>query len=174
MVDLRREFADLIEDYGSYYLLVRSNRKKHCKCVDKLYNTAEKKCPICLGTGYVNVAEKVKGRDSMAAMPVSLPRLGQLSEPGNISIPAKEFFLDHTSRPEKEDLIVVCQWDGIKPIFDEYTEIHRISYVQALRADDGRIEYFIASAEGQLLKKKAILHNIQTNANRINYYVTVR
>jgi hypothetical protein len=174
MVDLRREFKNLIENYGSYYLIVKANRQRECKCVDQLYKTPKKECPICLGTGFINAVEKIKGRDTMSSMPVSLPRIGEMAEPGVISIPARDFYLEYTARPEAQDLLIICEWNGLRPIFDEYTEIHRIGYVQPLRGDNGRIEYFLASAEGQLIKEKAILHNIGVNADKINYYITVR
>ena len=164
MVDLREELAYILENYGSDYLLIRIDKKIKCSCVDGLYNTGKDNCPICLGTGYLTYAEKVRGRAAMASIPETLPRMINTAEPGQIAVPAKQFYLKDTIRPKRNDLIVACEWNGNKPAFDEYTEIFEINESEPNRADNGRIEYFIASAHGDPVNLNIKLANIKKNA----------
>ena len=174
MVDLRKEFDGIIKEFGRHYLLVRNDKTQRCSCVDTLYNTAKDKCPICLGTGYINSVEKLAGRDTVAAVPETLPRMITNTEIGNMAVPSRRFYFYYDTMPKRQDLVIVCGWNGNKPIIDEYTEIYEINHVEPKRADNGRIEYFIASSSNNPINASAKLHNMITNANRVTYYVTVR
>lgn len=172
-IDLRQELAMLFQDYGSEYLLISNDKKLRCKCVDSLYNSGKDKCPICFGTGYISFARKVIGRETMASIPETLPRMIASSEPGEIAVPAKQFYIQHDVRPRRKDLIVVCQWKGNVPIFDEYTEIFLINEAEPNKADNGRIEYFIASAHADPINASIKLTNIKKNIKEASYYVSV-
>ena len=173
MVDLREELAYILENYGSDFLLIRTDKTIKCSCVDTLYNTGKDRCPICLGTGYLTFAERVKGRVAMASIPETLPRMINTAEPGQIAVPAKQFYLQYTIRPKRNDLIVLCEWDNNKPVFDEYTEIFEINESEPNRGDNGRIEYFIASAHADPINLSIKLANIKKNANNSEYYITM-
>ena len=172
MVDLRRELASIIEDYGSDYLLIKINKKVKCRCVTEDYGSARADCPVCLGTGFLINAVKVRGRSAFASIPETLPRMITTAEPGKIAIPSKQFYLNHKSKPYRKDLLVICGWDGKKPVFDEYTEIFEINEIDPNRGDGGRIEYFIASAKGDPVNAKIKLANIVKNSQS-EYYVSV-
>lgn len=173
MVDLRKEFKKIIDENGSYYLLVRNNKKQPCKCIDTLYNTPNDKCPICLGTGYINKVEKIKGRVVTASIPETLPRAMVNAEPGELIVPSKQFYLSYNIMPKKKDLLVICKWAGLKPIFNEFSEIYEINYSDLLRGENGRVEYIIAHCKGDPINAKLKFHSITTNANKLTYYITV-
>lgn len=172
MVDLRRELASIIEDYGSDYLLIKVEDRIKCSCVRELHGAPNPKCPICLGLGYLNKAVRVRGRSTFASIPETLPRMMNTATPGNIAVPSKQFYLNHKAEPFRKDLIVVCEWDGSKPVFDKYTEIFEINEVDPNRGDQGRIEYFIASAKGDPVNANIKLSNIKSNSEN-DFYITV-
>jgi hypothetical protein len=171
MVDMRREFDSLTKEYGSNMMLVRLNKKRPCKCLDSLYGSARSECPICLGTGYTNKVEKVLGRHSTSAASAKSP---DATPAGDILDASNQFYLRYDVRPEIGDVMVVCEWDGDVPVFDEYAEVYKLNYVEPIRGDGGRIEYFIGYAAYQPTQMKAILHSIERSAGSINYYITVR
>lgn len=172
MVDLRRELASIIRDYGSDYLLIKINKKVKCKCVTEDYASARSDCPVCLGTGYLVNAVRVRGRVAMASIPETLPRMISTTEPGKIAIPSKQFYLNHKAKPYRRDLIVVCEWQDGKPVFDEYTEIFEVNEIEPTRGDNGRIEYFIASAKGDPINARLKLASISKNSQS-DFYVSV-
>jgi hypothetical protein len=172
MVDLRKELGDIIRDYGSDYLLIKAKKTIPCKCVVGNHGTARDDCPVCLGTGYLVKAVRVRGRSAIAAIPETLPRMMSNAEPGQVAVPSKQFYLNYKSRPYRKDLIVVCEWDGNVPIIDEYSEIFEVNEVDPNRGDNGRIEYFIASAKGDPINSKVRLANIISNSKK-EFYVSV-
>jgi hypothetical protein len=174
MVDLRREFRDILDEFGRAYILVSVDKKRLCTCVDKLTNTAKDKCPICLGTGFIHRAKKVDGRDVVASIPETLPRMIRDKEPAQIAVPSRRFYFKHDVYPKRQDLVIVCDWDGKRPILDDYSEVYEINHSEPKRADDGRIEYFIASTERDPINADIKLKNVIRNTKNEEYLLTVR
>lgn len=173
MVDLRKEFKEILNDFGTYYLLVRSDRVTRCECVDTLYNAAKDNCPICFGTGHINIVEKIGGRDIVAAIPETISRAITQTGAGSISLPTRRFYLKHDVRPKRKDLLIVCTWENDKPVIDEYTEIYEVNHSEPKRANSGRIEYFIASCLNDPINADIKLYNMVQNEDKA-YYMTVR
>lgn len=162
MVGFKSDFDSIIDDFGTYFALLRADKKQPCSCVDKLYMTAKSHCPICLETGYVTEIEKIKARMVIASIPETLPRALTRAQPGEIIVPAKQFFIKSTVRPKRNDYILVCEWnDNDEPIYDEYTEIFHISEVEPLRGGGGKLEYVIAYTQGDPLNLDIKLTNIK-------------
>lgn len=174
MVDLRREFDDIIDEFGKPYLLIRADKKQRCKCVDTLYNSARDDCPICLGTGYISSVEKVTGRDVVASIPETLPRMITMGDPANIVVPSRRFYFRHDTNPKRQDLIISCAWNGNVPVIDAYTEVYEVNHSEPKRADSGRVEYFIVSTAMDPINADVKLFNVTKNIKDISYYLTVR
>ncbi|MCW4013579.1 MAG: hypothetical protein NWF07_11395 [Candidatus Bathyarchaeota archaeon] len=142
-MDIRKDFENVLDLYGHYVLLIRQNTKVRCRCWNESRQEANKKCPNCLGTGYHFTAEKHLCRSDVQAIPETLPRISNSTQAGEFSVDSKMFYMKHTVRPSKGDLICEMEWDeNDKPVVDEYTSIFEVNYPQPYRGDKGRIEYF--------------------------------
>lgn len=174
MVDLRYEIDKIFDEYGSYALLLRNDKKVRCKCVNELSQAPKDTCQICLGTGYINKAERIRMRSKATSSSETLPKVVNFTNVGNIGIALRQFYIDYTVRPKKQDLLILCDWDGVKPILDEYTEIYEITNAEPMRGDGGRIEYFIAVAKSDPINMELRFVNLQRNADKLTYYITAR
>lgn len=174
MVGFRKDYETIVEEYGSYYLIVRTNKKLRCSCVDSLYSSPKKDCPICLGTGYLHRVERIKGRSVEGNVPETLAMSLKDVTPGILSVAARTFYLHHESIPTKKDLLITCDWNGLRPVFDDYTNIYEISTAEPLKGSGGRTEFFRVSTKKDPINADAKLHNILNNAAKLTYYVTVR
>lgn len=174
MVDLRFEIGSIFDDYGNYALLLRNNNKISCKCVDRLSNSPSDKCQICLGTGYINKAERVRVRSKATSSSDTLPNIVSSTDIGKVGIALRQFFMDYTVRPKRQDLLVLCEWEGINPVLDEYTEIYEINNAEPMRGNGGRIEFFQVVAKSDPVNKEIRFQNLQQNAGKITYYITTR
>jgi hypothetical protein len=97
-----------------------------------------------------------------------------VTQVGSVGIAFRQFYLEYTERPKKDDLLILCEWDGLKPVLDEYTEIYQINNAEPLRGDVGRIEFFMVVAQSDPVNMKARFYNLQENAGKLTYYITVR
>jgi hypothetical protein len=174
MVDLRREMDMILNEYGNYALLIRNDKGTSCKCIDEISLAPNDKCPICLGTGYIHSAERHRIRSRATSSTNTLPNIVNAADIGDIGIAMRQFYMDYTSRPKRKDLLVMCEWNGMKPIFDEYTEIYEINNSEPLRGDGGRIEYFQIVAQSNPVNRDLKLNNIIQNASAITYYIAAR
>lgn len=164
----------ILEDYGNYAILVRNDKKQICKCVDRTSMAPKNTCQICLGTGYINSVEKVKIRNKNQAGSGLLSKAMEFADIGNVGVGNKEFFMEYTERPKKQDLLILCEWDGLNPVFDEYTQICKINNAEPIRGDNGRIEFLALSALSDPVDMTARFYNLQQNAGKLTYYITVR
>lgn len=175
MVDLRYEFDNLMDEFSSNFLLVKNNRKQTCLCVDSLSRSAKQTCPVCLGTGFINRVEKIRGRFVVSSSIDLLPKETKYEQIGNIAFASKQFYLKHDISIDRKDLIILCDWKNeYIPAFNSYSEIYEITNIDPARGDTGRIEYVIASAKNNPIEAQAKFYNIKQNASRVNYYITVR
>lgn len=174
MVDLIREIDSIFDDYGHYGLLIRNDKKQQCRCVNKVSLAPSDKCQICLGTGYINRVERVRIRSRATSASDTLPKVVNFTEIGNVGIALRTFYMDHAVRPKRQDLLVLCEWEGLKPILDEYAEIYEINNAEPMRGDGGRIEYFLVLAKSDPVNMEVRFHNLQQNADKLTYYITAR
>lgn len=174
MVNLRKELADILRDYGSYALLIKNEKKLKCSCVNELSLAPKDRCPVCLGTGYINRAERIKMRSKATSSSDTLPKVVNFTSVGDVGISLRQFYTDHTVRPKKGDLLVLCGWNDKKPILDEYTEIYEINNSEPMAGDDGRIEFFLVLAKSDPVNMELKFQNLQRNADKSTYYITAR
>lgn len=155
MVDLKFEFDNIIEKYGNTVLILHKQGSQRCNCVDLRTKSANAKCPVCLGTGYVNRVEKTKIR---SVSKYSLENF-KFTEVGKTTITQSNMFFKSEIRPQKDDLVIQCEFVDDKPVIDEYSGIYLIDNVAPLRADNGDIVYFNASVEAQPINQQKKLKN---------------
>lgn len=174
-MDLRKEIAEIMRDYGHDAILIRVDRKQQCTCVDSATLSANKECPVCLGTGFLHVGERVRVRTVMSSNTGDiLPRVLTQTAIGPAGVSGRILYLQHTVRPKKQDLFILCEWVDNQPVFDEYTEILPVNNAEPLRGDQGRIEYFAVSCQTDSVESGARLHNIGHNASSTLYRMVLR
>lgn len=174
-MDLRSEMSGILRDFGHDVLLVRVDKRAICTCVDAVTLSAKKECPVCLGTGFLHTAERVRVRTVVSVNTGDiLPRLLSQTSIGPAGIGGRVFYLQHTIRPKKQDLVIMCDWAGEIPIFDEYTEVLSVNNAEPLRGDGGRIEYFAISCQTDPVKSDIRLDSIKRNAGSTLYRMTLR
>jgi hypothetical protein len=174
MVNLRDEMDKILDDYGNDVLLIRSDKNTSCKCIDRISLAPNDKCPICLGTGYIHSAERIRVRTRATSSADTLPKVVSATQIGDVGVSMRQFYADYTVRPKKQDLLVMCEWDGAKPVFDEYTEIYTINNSEPLRGDNGRIEYFQLMGQSNPVNMKIKLNSIHQNVDKLTYYIATR
>lgn len=170
---IKHEFDKILNEYGTYYLYIRKDKRKVCSCVDTLHGTPRDDCNICLGTGYIHVAEKIKSRMVVATIPETLPKAVKSVEAGEIIVPSKQFYIPSEINPKRKDLIIACKWKNNKPVFTEYTDIYVINEVEPLTWHKGQVVYYIAYSHGDPINASLKLNLIKENF-KVNYYVAVR
>jgi len=174
MVAFRDDFSRLFDEYSNDAVLIRNDRKKTCKCVDALTLSPNDKCQVCLGTGYINQAEKVRIRSKATSSSDTLPKIVNFATVGNIGVALREFFMEYTVRPLRSDLIIFCEWDGLKPVFDEYTEIYEVNNAEPMRGERGQIEFFKVLAKSDPINMTVRFNNLQKNADKMTYYIATK
>lgn len=155
MIDLKFEFDNIIEKYGNTVVVLHKQGTQRCNCVDLRTKSANAQCPVCLGTGYINKAEITKIR---SVSKYSLENF-KFTEVGKTTITQANMFFKSEVRPQKDDLVIQCEFVDGKPVIDEYSGIYLIDNVAPLRADNGDIVYFNASVEAQPINQKQKLNN---------------
>ena len=177
MIDLRDEMYELMEDFGHYGLLIRNDVFQTCKCVNTISKSPDDNCPICLGQGLINQVEKVLYRTEGVGAPGIMSKYMSYTEIGNVSIVYRKFFFDFRVRPKKNDALIVTDWSDDNPdvpILTDYSSVYNLDYVDPLRGDRGRIDFFMGLGKTDGVNQKIKLHNIQQNANDYSYYITLR
>jgi hypothetical protein len=147
-IDLRKEFDDLMDEYGYPILLHRTGRKIRCRCWNEKYQEAKTKCPICVGTGWVSRIERHTLRDTSAVQTIARTGLGEQTGLGKMWVDAKTFYMRHNSNPKVGDYLYEVGWTSSqKP--SHLSHVYRINDIIANRGDNGRIEYWTVSAKSE-------------------------
>jgi hypothetical protein len=150
MIDLRKEFRDLISDHGHWMVLRQAIPGRRCACYNPKTKSISSTCNRCLGTGYAYVDRFVKGRKSrpigitQALGAERVTAIGQMAPIDNI------FYIQHNMRPTSVDYVLCIALDPVtnSPIVPyRVLSVHRISDVREQRDKGGRIEYYALTAE---------------------------
>jgi len=146
MIDLRKEFRLILDEYGHYVLLARTNRNAHCSnCWNSTTREPDSSCPACGGTGYAYRLERHKTRQDMKA-PIADQRRGALQQlPVGLSeSELNVFYFMHNVRPVAGDYILLVGWDAGKPV--NLYDVYEILDPQVRRGDGGRVEFYTVTA----------------------------
>lgn len=155
MIDLRKEFNQLLEDYGYFILLQRTSRKIRCRCFDELRLEGDSKCRLCMGKGWVSKIERHKTRHDSAFPPTARTSLTAIHPTGPIWTDGKVFYFKHDVDLKSGDMIYEVGWDRRnhqKPT--HLIKAYSISDTLEYRADNGRIEYRSGIAIGETFNSK--------------------
>jgi hypothetical protein len=160
MIDLRKEFNQLVEEDGHYVLLQRASRKIYCLCwnevrqesdIDLYFKNIKKQnpglstCPRCMGIGRVCRIERHKIRRDIASQLISLPQLEKQLPMGPLATETRVFWMKYDAHPRIGDIIMEVGWDGQKP--SHLIKAYEITHVDGLRGKGGRIEYHQVTAK---------------------------
>lgn len=177
MIDLRDEMYDIMQEFGQYGLLIRNDVIQTCSCVNTISKAPDDHCPICLGNGYINQVEKVFYRTEGVAAPGIMSKYMSYTTAGDISMVYRRFYFDFRVRPSKNDLMIVTDWsEGNRniPLLNEYSTVYNLDFVDPLKGDYGRIDFFMGLGKTDGVNQQIKLHNVQQNAGANSYYITVR
>jgi hypothetical protein len=164
VVDLRREFDNLVlgshgeTPIGRTFILRRMRRDSEdnlvpCICLDDFTKEPDRDsiCPFCIGSGYLFDEELVTAYMVVSAAPsgsnaaANFPKM----KPGTMYVPSARFFLSYDVNPRREDRIVELELDSEGNPVTPYNRvaIYEFMLIRALRADDGRIEYWTCTCQ---------------------------
>ena len=138
-IDLRAETDKILEEFGSNVVYAR---RTEMPCTENLDN--HDNCKKCLGPGRVLKFEVRRIRRTAASIPESWPGSNNLKVIGNWQVPAYMYYMRYDSNPQIMDLII----DG--------TQIMEVEFVDPLRGDNGRTEYYRVACEYKITKQQLI------------------
>lgn len=160
-INLRKEFAELQNQFGVHILLIRATKYVRCKCYNPLHQAGDPSCKICMGNGHLTTMEKVKGIHQGSPM---LNRNDELrnTEIGLASSQETAFYVPHTVRPKARDHVVYIGWDS-KGLPQEVQKVYQVIASKEIRGDKGRVELY-----GLNLKLRAdMLHTYNKNVKSL-------
>lgn len=166
---LKQEFEDILKEYGTNILLVRTDTKLRCSCWSEKHQTADRDCPVCFGLGTVPVIEKHTVRSITLTIPQSLPKAVGVSSLGPVAYSSKAFYLKSEVKVESGDLIIEVDWSPTgKPIYTG-GDISDISYVENNRFERGEIIFKKAYVSNKSIESEVRGIRI-ANSNGIKNY----
>lgn len=147
---MRKEFDELIEQYGHAVLMHRTGRKIRCRCFSSKYQEPEADCKFCFGTGWVGRIERHKIRGKSAVQTISRTNLGQQTEIGTMWVDAMTYYMRHNVHPQVGDLIYEVGWrNSQKP--SHLIRTYEINDTYPNRTDNGKIDYWTVSLKSRTI-----------------------
>lgn len=143
-IDLRDEFAEIMQDAGHWMLLRKALLDHPCSCSNSQGET-DSGCPRCNGLGYAFVDYLVIGRKVKA---VTAPEI--VSPVGRVAASKWDFYLMHNTQPTELDWILEISLDPVtrQPITPyRIKKYFYVEDVEDLRGDGGELIYFKAQCE---------------------------
>mgnify|MGYP005753421057 FL=1 len=136
MESLRKEFYNILEEYGHGVLLLRQKRQVRCSCFDEKTQSADRECPFCFGLGWVPVIERHTVREQESVIPETLPMIAQQKGFGEMAVGARAYYFLPDVELEQNDLIMDVGWYKDIPVMKE-GKIWEVSYVDVFRFENG-------------------------------------
>lgn len=166
-MDLRKEFHDIMEEYGHYVLVYHASRKIRCRCWKEKFQESRSNCPYCMGTGWVGRIKRHKIRHDQASNIISLPNRILKGSIGRISTDTRTFYMYHDANVKEGDLIYEVGWIKNKPT--HVIRCFEVNYVDTLRGQGGRIEFLQVSVKEKKNTLDVSKITIRKIGNIINY-----
>jgi hypothetical protein len=153
-MNLRNEFAKILEKYGYPVLVVRQDKKLRCSCWSEKTQESDRKCPRCFGLGWNPIVEKYITRTEDMTVPETLARVTVTGSFGQIAVPSRAYFFQHNVKISEKDLIVDVEWSKTgKPIYNG-GGIYEVSHVDGtLRLEKGETVFKKASCKDTPVQK---------------------
>lgn len=173
-MDLREEFAYILENYGHHILLMHRDRKMKCSCWNEITKEAKKSCPYCYGLGYTPIIEKHLSREKNSIQSEALTKAIKNFDYGENSWAGRIFYLKHNVHVAEKDYIIDVQFDRRgRPLLSDYY-IYEVSHIEKCRGERGRIEFLKAYCSFDTINMKIIAANIRKSGNIDVYNLGVR
>lgn len=155
MNQLEIQFRSFMKKYGHHVLLLHSDSKMTCTCVDKVTGSADRGCPYCFGMGSVPLITKEVTRDIDLGTPDGMPFLGSQQLFGDLSVPARAYFFHKDTKISHDDLIIDVDWNGQIPVYNG-KGIYEVSHIDPARYLGGEIVF-----QKVYVKDRPIMKNIR-------------
>lgn len=140
-IDLRVEFAKILNENSIDVLYIRNNKYIRCKCYNSLYHTGDPSCSICFGNGHLTSIEKTKcftksktGGSTKTSKSI-----------GIVDIDTSVFYFKHDMLPNSKDIILITEWNKYKEP-SHVLKVYEVNGVYPVRGENGRIEYYSIEA----------------------------
>lgn len=169
-MNLRNEFAKILEKYGRPVLVVRRDKKLRCSCWTEKTQEADRTCPRCFGLGWNPIVEKHIARTEDATTSETVGRLTANGGFGHIFVPNRTYFFQHNVNISQKDLVVDVDWTpNGKPVYNGGA-INEIAHVDdTLRLEKGELVYIkVACKDTPVQKNIRGIRMVQVNGI-INY-----
>ena len=141
MVNLRREFKNILREFGDKAIMLSSEDSQRCTCVDSLTLSARPECPYCLGSGLLMQAHALYCRSSQSSTSDILPKNLTQSAVGPLPVGQRQWFLEYDESARRFNYLIFCSWRDGQPVLDRSATVYKILNVEPMIGDHGRIEY---------------------------------
>jgi len=173
-MNLRNEFAKILEKYGRPVLIVRQDKKLRCSCWSEKTQEADRTCPRCFGLGWNPIVEKHMARTQDLTTSDTVGRLTSNSGFGQIAVANRTYFFQHNVNISTKDLIVDVDWTPAgKPVYNG-GDINAVGHIDdTLRLEKGEIVYVsVACKDTPVQKNIRAIRIVQVNGI-VNYELTM-
>lgn len=153
MIDIRKEFNQMLDEDGFFILMQRSGRQTRCSCWNEKYQEADPVCKLCAGIGWVSRLERHKVRKKAALQVETQPNLNVQTGLGKMWVTAFTFYMKHDTHPKVGDYLVEVGWKGRKPT--HLVQTYRINDIVGVRGDNGRLEFYQVSVKSETFTQDA-------------------
>lgn len=174
IISLRTEFNSLLQGssgevpIGQTFILRRMRRNSdgalvQCICMDETYKEPDIDfpCSQCGGRGYLWDEELISGYKQVAAATSGSNAQVNMNKStiGSLYVPAIKFYFKSDCAINKDDLIVEVDLDEEGIVITPYsrTAYYEVNLVRAMRADNGRIEFWVCDTQRIAPKTKGFL-----------------
>jgi hypothetical protein len=172
-MDLRYEFDQILAQYGSDVLLVRTDAKLRCSCWNEKKQEADRLCPICFGMGFVPTIEKHTARSQWTGPNNSLAVAMQQGQLGDMNVVGRQYYFRHTARVKEQCLIVEVDWSATgKPIYNG-GGIFEIQNVDRKVFEHGQVAFQKVMCKDEPVQKQIRGIRIANVNGVINYEIAV-
>lgn len=141
-LDMRKEFVDLLKDYGRTVLYRRSSRQVPCVCYSSIHRSGDPGCEVCDGSGKMVEFQKAQiidqSRGQSGPEDTSIGRLDQKE---------RTVWFRHDFYPRVGDMYYQVGWKGNFPV--SLHNVYEVVAVQEVTGDKGRIEHHEVVIKGR-------------------------
>jgi len=157
-LDMRREFNELIKEYGRVILYRRSSKKVTCHCYNDRHRSGKSDCVSCDGSGKMNSFEKAHVIDQ-----ASSNRSIDIQETslGRMELKQRIVWFKYDFIPRAGDVYYQVGWKAGIPV--SLYSVYEILSSHEVTGDGGRIEHY----EAVIKSRPDLMDNSRETLKRI-------
>ena len=141
-MNLFNEFAEILDEYGYDFLVVKRDSEVKCSCFDEKTLSADRECPICYGLGTTVKVEKHVCRELDITTGDYAAKKNQVQNYGEVGLIGRKFFFQPQAKLAEGDLIVEVNWSPTgKPIWNK-GHIFEVANVDPQRFEKGELIFY--------------------------------